>query len=369
MTMVTDLLVAGGGVVGCAIAREAARQGLRVVLAEPAMIGGGATGAAMGHLVVLDDDPHELALCKLSLALWQELRDEPGVEHVATGTLWIAASDEEAALARDKLRRLADAGIAAEWLDGRALADAEPLLRPGLVAAVRVPGDSVVYPPGAARQLWTTAERHGARMARAAVQAITVDGARLDDGTRIACAAVVLACGVRTPALVPALPVVPRKGHLVVTDRYPDVVRHQLIELGYMASAHASDGGDSVAMNVQPRPTGQLVIGSSRQFTADDAIDMAIVGKMLARAFAYLPGLRRLHALRVWAGFRPASRDGRPFIGPCPGQPRVWLATGHEGLGITTSLGTARLVVDQILGQPTAIDPAPYLPARVMACA
>jgi glycine/D-amino acid oxidase-like deaminating enzyme len=159
--------------------------------------------------------------------------------------------------------------------------------------------------------------------------------------------------------------VVPRKGHLVVTDRYPGLVRHQLVELGYTASAHAREG-DSVAMNVQPRPTGQLVIGSSRQFTGGDAVDLAIVDAMLARAFAYLPALRRLHALRVWFGFRPASLDGRPFIGPLPGRARVWLATGHEGLGITLSLASARLVVDQILERPSAIDAAPYAPARAM---
>ena len=69
MSRTADLLVAGGGIVGCAIALEAARSGLRVLLAEPRCIGGGATGAGMGHLVAIDDDPHELALCRLSLEL------------------------------------------------------------------------------------------------------------------------------------------------------------------------------------------------------------------------------------------------------------------------------------------------------------
>jgi glycine/D-amino acid oxidase-like deaminating enzyme len=368
VTVTADLLVAGGGIVGCAIALEAARNGLRVIVAEPAMIGGGATGAAMGHLVVLDDDAHELALCRLSLALWQPFLAAPSVEHSATGTLWIAADPAEAALAEAKRARLRDAGVATEWLDEQALADAEPALRAGFAGALRVPGDSVVYPPGAAQLFWAEAERRGARLARSAVHALADHGAMLDDGTPVACAATVLACGAATPALAPGLPVMPRKGHLVVTDRYPSLVRHQLIELGYAASVHAH-GGDSVAMNVQPRPTGQLVIGSSRQFTDAPEIDLAIVGAMLSRALGYLPALRRLRALRIWVGFRPASLDGRPFIGPYPGHDGVWLATGHEGLGITTALGTARLVIDQILGQPCPIDPAPYAPSRAMPCA
>jgi D-hydroxyproline dehydrogenase subunit beta len=369
VTRGADVVVAGGGIVGCAIAREAARHGLAVIVIEPAIRGGGATAAAMGHLVVLDDDPHELALCRLALALWREVLGAPRLEHAPAGTLWVAADADEAAEARAKQGRLAAAGIAAEWLDARALAEAEPALRPGLAGALHVPGDAVIYPPGAAHELWAEAARHGARWIHAAVEAVAPGVAVLADGGRVEAAAIVLACGVATPRLCPGLPVVARKGHLVVTDRYPGAVRHQLVELGYARSAHAHDGGDSVAMNVQPRPTGQLVIGSSRQWRADDAIDLAIVDAMIARALAYLPRLGRLHALRIWAGHRPASRDGRPFIGPDPGRPGLWLATGHEGLGITTALATAQLVVCQILGRPTPIDAAPYAPGRERACA
>ena len=367
MTLTADVLVAGGGIVGCAVALEAARAGLRVVVAEPGVVGGGATGAAMGHLVVLDDDPYELALCRLSLELWQEFLDAPGVEHAPTGTLWVAADEEEKAAALEKRERLAAAGLAADWLDGRALAEAEPLLRPGLAGALRVPGDSVVYPPGAALTFLTEAQALGAKLVRAAVR-WAGDRFALSDGARADAGAVVLACGTDTRALAPGLPVVPRKGHLVITDRYPGLVHHQLVELGYVKSAKATSGGASVAMNVQPRPTGQLLIGSSRQFTGDGDVDLGIVERMLARAFEYLPGLKRLHAIRVWWGFRPAPSDGRPFLGGLPGRERVWLATGHEGLGITTSLASARLVVDQILGRPSPIDATPFAPSRALPC-
>jgi glycine/D-amino acid oxidase-like deaminating enzyme len=359
------MLIAGGGIVGCAIAREAAMAGLRVILAEPRCIGGGATGASMGHLVAIDDDPHELALCSLSQRLWAELRDEPQVEYAASGTLWIAADAEEASVAAEKRARLAAAGLAAEWLDEHALREAEPMLRPGLAGALRVAGDSVVYPPGAALALLGQAQQRGAELIQSGVRALVPGGAELDDGTRVSAPAVVLACGTATRALVPDLPVVPRRGHLVITDRYPDLVRHQLVELGYVKSAHGTDA-ESVAFNVQPRPTGQLLIGSSRQFTADEQIDSQIVAKMLSRAFEYVPGLRMLRALRVWLGFRPAPADGRPFIGPWPRHDGVWLATGHEGLGVTTSLGTARILIDQVLRRASELDYSPYLPARAL---
>ena len=123
---------------------------------------------------------------------------------------------------------------------------------------------------------------------------------------------------------------------------------------------------DSVAFNIQPRKTGQLLIGSSRQYDVDDsAVEKPILTRMLARAIEYLPGLGKLSSLRAWTGFRAATPDKLPLIGPDVEHPRLYLATGHEGLGITTSLATAKLLVDQIMDRKPAIPVAPYLPARV----
>ena len=77
-----------------------------------------------------------------------------------------------------------------------------------------------------------------------------------------------------------------------------------------------------------------------------------------------MPKLRRLNVIRVWTGFRPATPDNLPYIGKIPGFESVYAAAGHEGLGITTSLGTAELLTDQILGREPAVSPAPYSPAR-----
>jgi glycine/D-amino acid oxidase-like deaminating enzyme len=151
---------------------------------------------------------------------------------------------------------------------------------------------------------------------------------------------------------------------LLITDRYPGFVRHQLIELGYLKSAH-SVASDSVAFNVQPRLTGQLLIGSSRQFGHNtSAVDGDMLSRMLARAISYMPGLEPLSGLRAWTGFRAATPDKLPLIGPVPGFERLQVASGHEGLGITTSLGTAKLLVDGILQRPSAIPPEPYYASR-----
>jgi glycine/D-amino acid oxidase-like deaminating enzyme len=155
-----------------------------------------------------------------------------------------------------------------------------------------------------------------------------------------------------------------RKGQLVITDRYPGFVRHQLVELGYLKRAH-SVNADSVAFNVQPRQTGQLLIGSSRQYGSETKhVDFEILSRMIERAQHYLPSLASASAIRVWTGFRAATPDKLPLIGTWPPDSTVYLATGHEGLGITTSLGTAKLLAAQLTGGKSEIPAAPYSPSR-----
>ena len=117
-----------------------------------------------------------------------------------------------------------------------------------------------------------------------------------------------------------------------------------------------------------PRGTGQILIGSSRQYGVEEKqVDNHILARMLRRAQEYMPGLSELSTIRAWTGFRAATPDKLPLIGIWPEDKTVFLATGHEGLGITTSLGTARLLVDQIVGRKSAIPVEPYLPARAYA--
>ena len=118
-------------------------------------------------------------------------------------------------------------------------------------------------------------------------------------------------------------------------------------------------------MNVQPRLTGQLLVGSSRELVGWDAsLNRGLCARMLRRATEYLPGLASLMTLRTWIGFRPATPDKLPLVGPW--EPGLWIAAGHEGLGVTTAPGTARLLADLVLGRTPEIDASPFDPRREM---
>ncbi len=362
-----DVAIVGAGIVGAACAEEFARRGHTVVILDRDVVGSGATAAGMGHIVVMDDSDAQFALTRYSQQLWQALRQElpDDVEYELCGTIWVAADDEEMDEARRKHDYYAQRGVATEVLDSRRLQSLEPNLRGGMAGGLLVPEDGVLYPPCAARFLIERAQKRGAKLQLGAPIAKIGQGRiRLADGFELTAGIIVNAAGAWAPELTPGIDIKKRKGHLVITDRYQGFLRHQLVELGYLKSAHSSSS-DSVAFNVQPRRTGQILIGSSRQYGAEHKeVDQSILRRMLLRAQEYMPGLGPLSALRSWTGFRAATPDKLPLIGPWPEDRSVFLATGHEGLGITTSLGTAKVLVDQVTGSAPEIPIEPYLPSR-----
>jgi glycine/D-amino acid oxidase-like deaminating enzyme len=364
-----DAVIVGAGIVGAACADELACRGMRVAVIEQEIVGGGATAAGMGHIVVMDDSDAQFSLTRYSQRLWQMLRPElsEDIEYEQCGTIWVAADDEEMAEVRRKHAYYRAREVPAEVLDASSLKALEPNLRDGMAGGLLVSEDAVLYPPCAARFLLDRARRRGAEVRlSAAVSAIGSRQVILGDGSKVSGDLIVNATGAWAAMLTPGIEIRKRKGHLVITDRYPGFLRHQLVELGYLKSAH-SMMSDSVAFNVQPRKTGQILIGSSRQFGAEHgSVDQDILRRMLQRAQEYMPTLGPLSAVRTWTGFRAATPDKLPLIGPWPETPSLFLATGHEGLGITTSLATARILADQITGSTPEIQVAPYLPARLL---
>jgi glycine/D-amino acid oxidase-like deaminating enzyme len=285
------------------------------------------------------------------------------VESRTPGTLWIAEGAEEMALLPERQRAYIAAGVAAELLDQRALAKAEPHLRQGLAGALLVPQDGVLDPAAAALFFFDKAVRAGAVLLHGEAIRASSGVVELSDGSEHTAAHIVIATGAAMH-LVPWVPLIKRKGQLVLTASGPEIVHHQVVELGYLKSAHNTQS-ESIAFNVQPRPAGKILIGSSRQTGTDDpAVDQPLLERMIERAYSFMPVLSQRSHERAWAGFRAATPDKIPYLGPTD-DPTVLLAMGFEGLGITTAPAAARLLLDHLLDRASAIDRNPFLPERI----
>lgn len=360
-------IVVGAGIVGSCCAWTLARRGINTRIIDPRGIGQGATSAGMGHIVVMDDPAPEFAITKRSRDLWDEilplLPKDAGFRRC--GTLWIATDDAEFSEARAKHARFNAAGVESHLLTGAQVAAEEPHLRPGLFGGLLVPGDSIVLPAVAAR--WLLREAGVVSDGPASVRAVMTIGANqvtLDDGSRLSADIIVNAAGLWSRELTRGLPLRARKGHLWMTARAPDLCRHQIVALDYIKKVHSTDAV-TTSFNIQPRASGHLVVGSSRQFDVEtDAVDAPILGAMSELASTFLPLLAAIQTERVWTGLRAATPDGLPIIGPHPSIPSLYLAAGHEGLGLTMSMATAELIADLAIGRAPQLDPAPYAPSR-----
>ena len=256
MTDSCEALVIGAGIVGTACALELARAGLSVRVLERAEVGGGATAAGMGHIVVLDDSPAQFALTRHSQQLWDQMvRDDPlPHEFTRCGTIWIAADDAEMSEALRKQQYYQVNNVPARYLNVDELYALEPNLKPGFAGGMLAPDDGVVYAPRSAALMMQQAVLLGARMQRGTVARLRDHGVVLADGTAIQSDAVIVANGLHALELAPDLPLRAKKGHLAITERHPGLVHHQLVELGYVTSAHTASGDSAASMSNPVRP-------------------------------------------------------------------------------------------------------------------
>lgn len=361
-----DAAIVGCGIVGACIAWRLSQAGLRVGCFDQA-VSLGATGAGMGHVALMDDSPEQMQLCLRSQQLWEEISaemGEPSSERLNCGATWLAQDDEEWAECQAKAERYREHGVRAEAMDAAQLREFEPNLAHSILGACHVPGDWVVFQPKATGWFLSQAKRMGAEIHLGERVVSAQKGELKTESGEWSADWLVLCPGAKTDLLPDWVPIIPRKGHLAITAKGLDLCRSQVIEMGYMKSAHSA-GNESVAFNIQPRPFGQYLVGSSRQF-GDENLERNphILEQVLSGAARLLPKSALAPILRVWTGFRPSSPDHLPIIGPLPEDDMTLVAAGHEGLGITTSTATAELIQNWML-KNAAISPA-LLPQRFL---
>ncbi len=379
-----DVVVVGAGAVGAACALAAARAGLAVTVLDRGPVAGGTTGAGEGNLLVSDKPPGpELELALLSLRCWADAAAHlsgrtglpaGGFELEPKGGLAVA----EAAAALPALTALAAkqraAGVEAHEVGADGLRDHEPHLAEGLAGGVLYPQDSQVQPMLAAARMVAGARALGARV-RTGVDVVgmlragdRVVGVRTTRGD-VPAGAVVNAAGTwggEVAALAGVrVPVLPRRGVILVTGPVPVLVRHKVYAAEYVADV-ASDNTDlESSAVVEGTPAGTLLVGASRERVGfDPGMPVHVLRRLAAQAVRLFPVLADVPVLRAYRGFRPYCPDHVPVVGPDPRAPGLHHACGHEGAGIGLAAGTGHLLAQVLTGEAPDLDLTPFRPER-----
>ncbi|HXW80451.1 MAG TPA: FAD-binding oxidoreductase, partial [Acidimicrobiales bacterium] len=375
MPRTAEVLVVGAGMVGTAIGARLVRAGLDVCVVDRVGPAGGTSSSGEGNILVSDKLPGaDLALALRGLELWREVAAVSGdsFEFEAKGGLVVAWDTAEMEALSSLAHLQEEQGVSAELVPGDRLQEIEPELSRDLVGGVFYEQDCQVQPMLAIAAHVAEILEYGGRV----VSGVEVIGAQLDSQGSI--------CGLRTNqgdvsvgrcvvnAAGPwaaelarrfgaSVPVEPRRGHVLVTEPVPPFVRHKIYEAGYVGSVHDEGPTWLCSSVVEATQSGTILIGSSREFVGFSArLNSEIVAATARRAVALLPGLGAVRLMRAYVGFRPATPDRLPIVGPDPAVQGLFHATGHEGAGIGLSEVTAELVEALVVGEAPALDLAPF---------
>ncbi|KOV33034.1 FAD-dependent oxidoreductase [Streptomyces sp. H021] len=369
-----DAVIIGAGVVGAACAYYAARAGLSVAVVDSGPVAGGTTGAGEGNLLVSDKEAGpELDLALLSTRLWTELAAvlPREVEYEPKGGLVVAPDEATVKALRNFAEGQRAAGVDAVEVPANALHDLEPHLAPGLAGGFHYPQDAQVQPAQAAARLLAAsgAEVHlGEEVTQVLLDRGAVRGVRTPRRELLA-PAVVNAAGTWGGHIAElagtSLPVLPRRGFVLVTEPLPRVVRHKVYAADYIADVASGSAALQSSAVVEGTPAGPVLIGATRERVGfDRSLSTQALRRLASQAAALFPVLAGVRVLRTYHGFRPYLPDHLPAIGPDPRRPGLLHACGHEGAGIGLAPATGLLIAAALTGAEPALPVHPFRPDR-----
>ncbi|PCJ15364.1 MAG: glycine oxidase ThiO [Gammaproteobacteria bacterium] len=356
----TDIVIVGGGVLGLLSARNLSACGVRVTVIDKGPLGREASWAGGGIMSPLYPWRYDWSINCLAQrsqtmypALARELERETGIDiqHITCGLLTLDAPDHEFALAWGQ-----EHGQLIEARQDEQLARLEPNLGGGFqkglwmpdVANVRNPVFLEALKASLAGNPLVNLVEHCELLGFSEQQG-GIQGVETSMGS-IKCEKTLITAGAWSAGLIEQLsatvPIEPVKGQMLLIKAEPGVVKRVVLS-----------GGRYVI----PRNDGHVLVGSSLEKTGFDAC-ITDQAKSSLSEFAYhlIPRLKGYPIVKQWAGLRPGSPAGVPYIGTVPGKPNVFINAGHFRNGLIMAPASAKLITDLMLARDVDIDPAPY---------
>ena len=417
MTERADVVVVGGGIIGCGVAAELASRGVSVVLVERSQIGAGASGR--NHGLIFRPEESELDdLARVSLDLYTELADESSIDvsldRTPPGLVLVAREESDWPAAEREAAAEASAGAAVQRLDEAGLREAEPALAPGYPGGFFIDDGFRVDPAAltlalaerartAGARVWTNTEVKQILLDAGAVRGVATDAGVVTAPTVVNAAGPWAAKLARTAgADCPAVPIGGIRGWLLLTEARPALMHHLVVSAGWHLAPGAAPPGNvtvgsladeattgmrgtrsargrQLGSLIQQNRDGRILLGGSREqalseeplgadvgaATAGEADGGAgVVGEIARRAATLVPALGELGVTGAWSGVRPTTPDDLPIIGWVPAVDGLFVAGGHGMWGIALGPITGQLVAQTVLKGETPPELAPFDPLR-----
>jgi glycine oxidase len=358
-----DCVIVGGGVIGMLTARELVQKGAQVTLVERGRLGGESSWAGGGILAPLYPWQHPAAISDLASwsqhcypQLCQRLTDATGIdpEWTRSGLLILDAAERSHAI-----RWTGGVHMSIELLDRDTIEHLEPRLARDVDTAVMLPDLAQVRNPRLVTALQVDLINRGVEvLEHTAVTALLMKDDRVTavetSSGRIDANHVVIAAGAWSGTILKRLniiqDVVPVRGQMLLYQAVPGLIGHVIVSKGYY---------------IIPRRDGHILVGSTVEHTGFDKSTTAQAATELKRiAISLVPDLERHEIKRQWAGLRPGTASGMPYIGAHPLIAGLFVNTGHYRNGLLLAPASARLLVDIMMGNQPIVDPVPYTLVR-----
>ncbi|EJP98938.1 NAD(P)/FAD-dependent oxidoreductase [Bacillus cereus] len=371
-----DVLIIGGGIIGCSIAYYTSKYGRDVTIIEKGEFVSGTSSRCDGNILAIDKDPGfdsqmSLVSQKLVTDLSEEL--EHSFEYRAPGSILVCESDEEMEAAQQWVNRQKEAGLPFRMLDRQDIREESPFFADDLLGGLECATDSTVNPYLLAFSLLTESKKFGTKaFNHTEVKEVKrdIDGSFIVETTNGTFTAkqVVNAAGVWAPKIGQMLdvniPIEPRKGHIIVASRQQHVGSRKVMEFGYLISkfggkrkVDALTEKYGVALVFEPTESQNFLIGSSREFVGfHTRINNEVIKCIANRAIRFYPKMADMMVIRSYAGLRPWTEDHLPIISGVEHIPNYFIAAGHEGDGISLAAVTGK-VIEELLNEKETIIP------------
>lgn len=380
-----DVAIIGAGVNGMSIAYQLGKRGHKVALIDKVVMGAGASGSCDDMILLQSKKPGVLlTMAFRSLELFEGLVSELplDIEFERRGGTILIEDDDQLATMEEFVASQNRFGLEVEIIDAARLRKLQPFVTPGVIASTFSARDSQVNPMALMKSFLAASLSQGMTyLSRSKPVAIEPREGRweirLDSGVSVDAGAVVNAAGAwadEVCSLVGAtVPITPRKGQVIVTEAIPPIGATNVWSAQYIVSKlkppapGTAKPGDKFGLGFAFTGThnGNYLVGSTRENAGfDKTTDPEALALLSRQVERFFPVMRKINYIRSFAGLRPSTPDGMPFIGELPGRPGFFIAAGHEGDGIALSPVTGFVTADLVEGKTPEFPMEQFAPGR-----